>query len=331
MNKQNSKPIITILMPVYNGSQYLEETLNSILDQSFLYFELICIDDTSTDNSYQILQNFAAKDSRIRLLQKPNGGTVPKALNYALDYVQGEYLYYTSQDDLMSNDLLEKMYICAKQTEADGVIPNMIWYYSDGDNSRGIFVEKGKLFSSREAASLSIDFTIHGFILWKSSHIKNIKYHDFALFSDEYSFRVFLMNSKTLACSDGFFYYRQNNPNAITKKIKLSLFDKLEVNHWILNLFKQNSITLEEHKKIMRIHFNDLFGFQTIAIQAKGIMAKKDLKIAQRKIKTAYKKFGDNEIKLLDLSPKRRLMFTNGYYLFVLGVRLLLLKQSLNK
>lgn len=324
---------ITIFMPVYNGSQFLQETINSIIEQSFSNFELLCVDDTSTDDSYQILQTLASQDARIRVLQKPNGGTVSKSFNYALPNMLGEYVFYTSQDDLMSKDLLEKMYIRAKETNADGTIPHMISYLGDEKNSRNIFVQKDKVISGREAASLSIDWSIHGFVLWKKSLLEKVKFFEFGLYSDEYTTRVLFLESRTIAFCDGIFYYRQNNPNAITKKLSLSWFDKLETNERLRTLFREHSATLEEKKKLITISFNEIFHFQSQYLEKNKKLSKNHRSLAKEKIKLAYKNFED--IKEVS-SNLHRFFCTKGYHVFkiyvwVYGKLKKLILNNLNK
>lgn len=321
-------PAISIFMPVYNGSQYLEETITSFLNQSFSNFELICIDDSSTDDSFKILQKFASKDFRLLLLQKPNGGTVSKSLNFALPFSRGEYFFYTSQDDLVSRDILENMYTRAKETDADGVLPDMVWYYEDGNDTRGIFFKsKDKIISGREAASRSIDYiTIHGFSLRKMSLVKEIKFYDFGLYSDEYTMRIVFLKSKTIAFCEGTFYYRQNNPNAITKKLKLSSFDRLETNEKLRALFLEYNVDDEENERLVNMSFNDLVHYQYLLID-NTTLSKTDRRLVQSKIKQAYKNF--KEIKSAVTSRKFYLMFTNGYYPFVFNMRALMIMRSL--
>lgn len=328
MVSSSSHPAITILMPVFNGSKYLQETIFSILDQSFSNFELICVDDSSSDNSYDLLQSFMSMDSRLRLLQKPNGGTAAKALNFALPYVRGDYVFYTSQDDIMSNDLLGKLYDRAKETDADGVIPNMIWYFADGNNSRGIFVQKDKVISGREAASLSIDWKVHGFVLWKASLVKQIKYSEFGLCSDEYTTRLLFLNSRRVAFCDAFFYYRQNNQNAVTKKLSLALFDKLETNEKLRALFRDNSATTEENSRLANVSFNDICFFQRQLFEQGGkFLSQHDKKQAQKKLEIAYKNF--TNMKEITVSRKARFLLTNGYNLFRISMWLWLNMKNL--
>jgi glycosyltransferase involved in cell wall biosynthesis len=93
------QPLISVLMPVYNGEKYLGESIESILNQTFSNFELIIINDGSTDHTPQILQKYAAKDERIRLYNQSNSG-VTASLNNALNYAKGEYFARMDHDDI---------------------------------------------------------------------------------------------------------------------------------------------------------------------------------------------------------------------------------------
>lgn len=308
------KPAITVFIPVYNGSQFLTETIHSILKQSFSNFELLCVDDTSTDKSYEILQQLALEDSRIHIFQKPNGGSAAKSYNFALPYMSGEYVFYTSQDDLMANDLLEKMYERAQETNADGVLPHMVAYLDEDKKCNDISVPVDKIFSGREAASLSINWSIHGFALWKKSLVQKIKYYEFGLYSDEYTTRVLFLNSEKIAFCDSTFYYRQNNPHAVTKKLSLSWFDKLETNERLRSLFQEYAPTLEENKKLLHLSFTDLFHFQAQFAEKKRKLSKNDRILAKNKIKLAY-----NNLENIGEIPSHfihRFFCTKGYTIF---------------
>ena len=100
---------ISVVVPIYNCEKYLEQCLNSILNQTFKDFEIICVDDGSTDISVKILKEFANKDSRMILLSQKNSGA-GVARNRGLHYAKGEYLYFLDSDDFIEPSLLEKMY-----------------------------------------------------------------------------------------------------------------------------------------------------------------------------------------------------------------------------
>ena len=87
------KPRISVLIPVYNASDFLNDSISGLLNQTFEDFELVCVNDGSKDNSLEILNDFAAKDGRVKVFDKPNGGC-GSARNRALDEAKGDYIYF---------------------------------------------------------------------------------------------------------------------------------------------------------------------------------------------------------------------------------------------
>jgi glycosyltransferase involved in cell wall biosynthesis len=101
-------PTISVIVPIYNVEQYLCKCLDSILNQTFTDFELLLIDDGSPDKSGQICDEYAQKDSRIRVFHKENGG-VSSARNFGLDNAQGKWIAFIDSDDWVDNTYLEHL------------------------------------------------------------------------------------------------------------------------------------------------------------------------------------------------------------------------------
>lgn len=111
--------IVSIIVPVYNVSRFLPECIKSVLAQSFIDWELILINDGSTDDSGAICDTFAATDSRIKVIHKPNSG-VSDSRNRALDMATGKYILFLDADDFWcSNTFLEKMVELAEEENLD--------------------------------------------------------------------------------------------------------------------------------------------------------------------------------------------------------------------
>lgn len=111
-------PVISVIVPVYNAEQYLEKCIESILNQSYLNYELILIDDGSVDRSGDICESFRKRDQRIRVLHQQNGGAVKARLKGALSAC-GAYFAFVDADDWLDVDFLEKMISWADQSNAD--------------------------------------------------------------------------------------------------------------------------------------------------------------------------------------------------------------------
>ena len=123
--------MISIIVPIYNAEQYLHRCIDSILAQSYTHFELLLIDDGSKDASGAICDEYAAKDTRVRVFHKENGG-VSSARNLGLDNAQGEYITFCDADDYVSEDWLAA-YSEAIAKNVDLAIQG--YYAIDGDNT----------------------------------------------------------------------------------------------------------------------------------------------------------------------------------------------------
>ena len=115
------KPKISIILPIYNMENYLECCMDSILSQTFDEFELICIDDGSTDSTPTILNRYAQKDSRIKMITQANQG-VGIARNKGIEMAQGQFLSILDADDFFEPSMLEKLYDRALADDSDIVI-----------------------------------------------------------------------------------------------------------------------------------------------------------------------------------------------------------------
>lgn len=114
-------PQISVIIPVFNVEKYLVECLESLLEQSAQNFEILCIDDGSTDSSAEILTLYSRLDSRIRVISGNHHGAA-EARNRGIDLARGKYLYFMDSDDLAADTLLEKAYTAAVNTAADIVV-----------------------------------------------------------------------------------------------------------------------------------------------------------------------------------------------------------------
>lgn len=107
--ERETKPAISVITPVYNSEKYLEETLDSILNQTFSNLEIICIDDGSSDNSLAILRKYQKQDNRIKVMTQQHLGVVV-ARNNAIQEAQGEFIYLLDSDDVVDKTVIEKSY-----------------------------------------------------------------------------------------------------------------------------------------------------------------------------------------------------------------------------
>lgn len=120
-------PIISIIIPVYNSEKYLKQCLDSVLNQTFPDFECICINDGSIDKSLSILQEYANKDKRFKIIDKKNEG-VSIARNTGIENAFGEYITFIDSDDWVEISYLVKLYNCIVGKEVDSVVCSLKIY-----------------------------------------------------------------------------------------------------------------------------------------------------------------------------------------------------------
>ena len=121
----------SIMTPVYKVEQYLPECIESVLGQTYGNFEFILVDDGSPDRSGEICEEYAKKDSRIRVFHKPNGGAF-SARCYAIEHAQGDYYVFLDSDDYLSLDTLETLHRYISETGADCIIYGFEWLRPEG-------------------------------------------------------------------------------------------------------------------------------------------------------------------------------------------------------
>ena len=140
MNGVLRMPELSIIVPVYKVEEYLPKCIDSILAQTFNDFELILIDDGSPDRCGEICDEYAAKDSRIKVIHQKNQG-VSAARNAGLDIATGTYLGFVDSDDWIESEMYETMILTAEKEQADSVICGINFYHDDGTYFRSDLVE----------------------------------------------------------------------------------------------------------------------------------------------------------------------------------------------
>ena len=202
---------VSILTPVYNTASYLPQCIESVLAQSYADWQLICVDDCSTDNSYEIIQRYAAADSRIVALHNDRNVGLAAARNRALHYATGEIITMLDSDDWISADAFQKI---VDEFEADAdvdcVLYDMIMHYSDHDE-REFVNAVSHTQTGYEAFRLSIDWRIHGVYAARRSLYERHPYDDSRRsHTDENTTRFHYLDSRKVAFSTARYYYRQH-------------------------------------------------------------------------------------------------------------------------
>ena len=152
--------MISVIFPVYNVEKYLERSLQSILNQDFTDFEVIAVNDGSTDGSLEILKNFAARDARIKLFNQENQG-VAKTRFEALKSANGELVCFVDSDDILPNDALSVLYKSLIDNDADVAEGNYCKLFPNGDVTNYDFPDNAVI-----SAEENLDLLFSGRILY---------------------------------------------------------------------------------------------------------------------------------------------------------------------
>lgn len=129
-------PEVSVIIPVYNTEQFLEDCLNSVLAQTFTDFEIIAVDDGSTDNSAAIVKQFAAKDNRIVIIHQENKG-LSEARNTGIKAARGNWITFVDSDDMLAPRFLQKLWDAAKQNNASIACSDKQLFWKESEIGNG--------------------------------------------------------------------------------------------------------------------------------------------------------------------------------------------------
>lgn len=217
-----TEPKVSVIMPVYNAETYLNECIESVLNQTLKDIEIICVDDGSTDNSLLILERYHKKDSRLKILKQKNlyAGT---ARNKGLEIAQGKYLSFLDADDIFVPYMLEEAYKKAEKVNADIVVFGGRYFENDVNKAydypallRTDMLPDSDFFEPNENFEYLFNFTTPSpwNKLYRRSFIEEnqLKFQECKRVNDAYFVEVSLALAKRIGIiNKNLIYYRTNN------------------------------------------------------------------------------------------------------------------------
>lgn len=284
-------PKVSIVIPVYNAEKSIERCLDSIIEQSFSDFELILVNDGSTDSSLKILEEYAEKDERIKFITQENAGP-STARNTGIDNATGKYVYFVDADDYIVKDAIERFYRAAISSGAELTVCG---YYiiKDGNTKEFESYYEPGVYEESESREIALDLlNNHSYkylrpYIWirmvRRDVLENprlrftdgIRRSEDYLFTTELHFRI----SKLCLITDQYLYYYVDTENSITnayvenywqmaKRINETLLERLpeiemikERLHTVLiyrSLIALNNAALAEDKIIFDADAKDI-------------------------------------------------------------------------
>ncbi|MDR1614865.1 MAG: glycosyltransferase, partial [Campylobacteraceae bacterium] len=208
-------PKISIIIPVYNVESYLKQCLDSATNQTLKEIEIICVNDGSTDTSLAILQQYAQKDARIKIINQKNGG-LANARNSGIKAANGEYIGFVDSDDWIDLDYYDKLYKAAKEQNADLARTSYIYVYGDNDRKEDNF---GKTIERKAKNNEPLNVNEHTIIVCNAIYRrKYLLENNIAYFDDTHRYhedifftaRATNLSKKSIAVHGVYYYYRKN-------------------------------------------------------------------------------------------------------------------------
>lgn len=268
----NKTPLISIILPIYNAEKYIERALKSLINQSYKNIEILCIDDGSKDNSYNIIKEF--KDERIKLFRQENSGPA-KARNVGLSNSKGEYIMFCDADDWYEPNMCELMLETIIKQNVDFVICgcNIVDTYNTSIRSK----EEFNYFKLKFNGYCNIgiyEFLMLNSMLWNKIFKKKIIDEYNIKFIDGYEHDDYNFFYKYLCCSNHFYSiynkiynYEISNPQSVmslyfTNNIKPEKkLDFLYSHHNLIDFIILHNLREQVIYGIMEMYRESVLGF----------------------------------------------------------------------
>lgn len=223
--EKEDKPLITIIVSMYNGEKYICECIESIMNQDYKNIEILLVDDGSPDNCGRIADEYEKKDKRIKVIHQKNSG-VSVSRNNAIDISKGDYLCIIDQDDIISEDYVSYFYNLIKENEADiSLTPNVDKFFSK--INKNIIDDRLEIWTPEKAVT---EMLYHKIVIapWNKMIKKtivsdnNIKFNSNFFNGEGFAFSIecFQNASKIAVGKKLVYHYRVGDPDSGASKYK---------------------------------------------------------------------------------------------------------------
>ncbi len=252
------RPMVSIIVPIYNAEQYLRRCVDSILNQEYTDFELLLVNDGSTDASGDICEEYGDRDSRVIVIQKENTG-VSDSRNRALDRARGKYLQFLDSDDWITPDATRLFVRAAEEYGCDMVISDFYRVVGERLSTKGDIEEEGVLTREEFAAHMMenpADF-YYG-VLWNKLYRRNIvEKHNLRMDTDINWCEDFMFNLEYIRYAKVFYalhapiyYYVKRKGSLASQGINISKTVKMKLNVFeYYNNFYKHVLEEEDYEK----------------------------------------------------------------------------------
>lgn len=261
--------LISIIIPVYNAEKYLKKCIDSILDQTYSNLEIIIVNDGSKDNSLDIINEYATKDSRIKVCNKENGG-VSSARNEGINKANGTYVMFIDADDYIEKDMLKKMYDCIEENNAGICLCGMNVVSTEGEiyrtytygQDRNKLEIKDGLIESKENYISLLEVNWAPFCkLIKKDLIQHIRYDKNVAIAEDLLFNAMLLleNSdfKVAVCSEAMYNYVDVPTSATKSSYSSKILQGLITEEKVYNMLSE----IDKKDRLSKVLFSGVITF----------------------------------------------------------------------
>ncbi|MCL2027594.1 MAG: glycosyltransferase [Bacteroidales bacterium] len=257
---------ISVIIPVYNASRYLVACMESCLSQTYRDFEVIAVNDGSTDNSLEILENYAQKDSRITIINKENGG-LPRARETGIAKAKGEYIFFLDSDDTITPDALEVLWKEAQTSDCDIIAGGIVAVLESGKiildyTNKYIYSESNQSLLCSLLAK-TIPFSLCGKLIRK--HLfENITYpYDYGIGEDAITtFEIIKAHHPTFSVVDRSVYNYIQRPGSMVNTHTTAIANqRMSFMMWVYNYLKDIEHSHELDNCIAAFFIQEYFTF----------------------------------------------------------------------
>lgn len=255
---------ISVIVPVYNGEKYIRECLDSIFSQTFTDFEIIIVDDGSTDNTFDILTELSVKCNNLSIIRQENKG-VSCARNIGIKHAKGKYLCFIDSDDYIKNNFLEKLTEVVREENVDWVLSGNIEFDDKKVSKKLILPEKEYVLSKEidclQFFNLSL-LTAPFAKLYRRDIIinNNLLFNEKISYAEDREFNIYyaqnIQNVKSISYIG--YYYRTDSINSLSKK-KRSYKFKYDLFYWRLlknNFLRRNHCSNEVNTFLVNVLYH---------------------------------------------------------------------------
>ncbi len=267
---------VSVIVPFHNVEKYISKCLTSLIYQSLEDIEIICINDASTDNSKNIVQQYLENDKRIILLNVDNVSGQSYARNLGMEIASGEYIGFVDSDDWVELDMFEKMYNKAKSVDSDITMcqaqlyddKEQTFYTNDYYSLKSIEKYGDKVFTPEETKDEILNINV---VLWnkiyKREFLQNtlVKFQNGYIYEDlPFFFEIYLKAQRINILWEAPYYYRQNRQFSTMQNSDKKVYDRIPMVERTYNVLKQAPFFEEKKTEIISWIIDDIFHRYTL-------------------------------------------------------------------